>query len=226
MARATYRMFPGVYEPGKMTLSDGALTSGTSGKAVFTDFGSGDKIIIEGKGLKYDDGLLQDGTVTKLSVVDESGEKFQVFEDFRFNVQLLSGDNLIDQLNDLSGSVVSGNLTVIGGHVADRLFSRQGNDIIFGRGGDDALGGDGGRDLLVGGAGNDEFVFEDNDGKDKIRDFDANGGEGFQDFIDADFAAVEAITKSGRNTVIDFGDGDTLTLLNVKPSEIDQSDFI
>lgn len=226
MARATYKVFPGIYEPGKMALSDGALTSGTSGKAVFTDFDSGDKIIIEGKGLKYDDGLLQDGTVSKISVVDANGEKYQIFEDFKFNVQLLSGDNLIDQLNDLSGSIVSGNIKVIGGNGADRLVSRMGNDIVFGRGGDDVLSGEGGRDILIGGSGNDEFVFDDNFGKDTIRDFDANGGDGFQDHIYAEFDAVEAITRFGRNTVIDFGDGDTLTLLNIRPSEIDQSDFI
>jgi len=64
-------------------------------------------------------------------------------------------------------------------------------------------------------------------GKDVITDFDADGGEGHQDFIDADYGDVLSVHKVGKHdTLIDFGDGDTLTLRDIRPGHIDATDFI
>ena len=102
-----------------------------------------------------------------------------------------------------------------------------GNDILEGRGGADTLSGGIGKDILVGGVGFDTFVFTTDFGRDVITDFNADGGPGAQDHIQATFPGAEDVHKSGKHdTVVDFGSGDTLTLLNVKPSHLDASDFI
>jgi Ca2+-binding RTX toxin-like protein len=101
----------------------------------------------------------------------------------------------------------------------------KGNDISLGRGGVDTLSGGVGNDRMTGGIGEDKFVFEPGFGRDVITDFDANPLDG-QDHIDATFPGADAVTQVGKHTVIDFGDGDRLTLLNVTASDIDATDFI
>ncbi|CAN7154238.1 hypothetical protein [Rhizobium sp. LjRoot254] len=49
---------------------------------------------------------------------------------------------------------------------------------------------------------------------------------GHQDFIHHLVPETTSIHKSGHDMIIDFGDGDTLTLLGVKPGQIDASDFL
>jgi Ca2+-binding RTX toxin-like protein len=99
---------------------------------------------------------------------------------------------------------------------ADRLYGGTGNDILYGARG---------RDVMSGGTGIDYFIFLDASGRDTITDFDAEGGEAGQDFIFADFAEVLDIIKHGKDTIVDFGDGDKLVLLGIKPTDIDATDF-
>jgi hypothetical protein len=86
-----------------------------------------------------------------------------------------------------------------------------------------------GNDRITGGGGSDVFLFQSgtgttfNDGRDIITDFDANGGGSDQDYLFWD--DVVDIRKSGKNTVVEYGDGDTVTLLDVKRSQIDVDDF-
>lgn len=97
----------------------------------------------------------------------------------------------------------SGDDTVTGNSVANRIWGGNGDDIISGLGGDDKLVGNGGEDTLTGGAGNDKlkgkssadilaggtgndilvggsggdtFIFNEGDDRDKINDF-ANGSD-------------------------------------------------
>ncbi len=107
-------------------------------------------------------------------------------------------------------SIASHNLKTIGTDVSDTLFATVGNDKQFDRAGNDTLNGGEGHDELVGGAGNDVFVFDKGYSKDVI----------------VDFPGESSIRRSDHDTVIDFGDGDTLTLLGVKPGQIDESDFL
>jgi Ca2+-binding RTX toxin-like protein len=131
-----------------------------------------------------------------------------------------------DQIQEIVARAIMGNVKAVGSNVADNLQTCDDNDPLLCRGGDDTLSGARGKDVMVGGAGSDIFVFCNGFGKDVIRDFDADGGAGLQDFIDATFPGAVAVSKSGKNTIIDLGSGDTLTLLNVLPSQIDSSDFV
>ena len=89
-----------------------------------------------------------------------------------------------------------------------------------------------GDDLLVGGRGDDLFVFADGGGADRILGFTA--GAGTDDVIDLtgtsavrDFGALQGITsQGGSNTVINFGDGYSITLSNTDAGNLHQDDFV
>ena len=223
MARVTMKVFPAVYD-GDLDINDPSL-SGNSKKAVYSDSFSGDKIVLEGKDLTYDVGNLVGGTVNKLSIVDGSGEKFEIIHGFKLDGSLFANSDIIVNFEEILAKIFENDMRVLGTKYGEAVGGWNGDDMIVGRGGDDILGGGYGRDVLVGGAGVDTFVFDDGYGNDRIKDFDAKGGAGFKDLIQADFAEIESIARSGKNTVIDFGDGDTLTLVDIKPNEIDQTDF-
>ncbi|MFC6582590.1 hypothetical protein [Sulfitobacter aestuariivivens] len=78
----------------------------------------------------------------------------------------------------------------------------------------------------------DVFVFQDGHGNDTITDFAATNV-----FEKIDLSDVSAITnlfdllsnhvsQSGANLVISTGGGNSITLLNVNQSDLDNSDFI
>ena len=136
------------------------------------------------------------------------------------------GDDWIaggDGDDDLSGGRGSGQ---------DRLFGNAGDDNLVGRSGDDVLVGGTGNDLMNGGRGDDLFVFTDGDGADRITRF--NAGAGTDDVIDLmGISAVGTIDdvrsiagQAGGNTVIDFGNGDSITLSGVNVNDLDQDDFL
>lgn len=225
MARASLHLFPYIYSPDGIDIRDGSMTSRTEKKAVFTDSTSGDRLIIEGKSLAYDKGELADGIVTRFSIVDDSGKKYVTFDNVDLDADRFSGD-FASNLEDLLADIYQNDMRVVLTNKNDTLAGWDGDDLILGRDGDDYISGEKGRDVLVGGEGIDKFEFRDGFGKDTIKDFDADASDGTQDRLLADYAEIEAITRSGKDTVIDFGDGDTLTLLNVKPGDIDATDFI
>jgi VCBS repeat-containing protein len=87
-------------------------------------------------------------------------------------------------------------------------------------------------DVLIGGAGNDLFVFATGSGADSVADFAA--GPGIGDRIDLtavagihSFADVQAhATQSGADTLIDFGNGDSIRLLGVNAGSLVADDFV
>ncbi|HCW68959.1 MAG TPA: hemolysin expression modulating protein, partial [Thalassospira lucentensis] len=102
----------------------------------------------------------------------------------------------------------------------------EGNDVLLGGSGDDVLEGGAGDDILSGGSGGDTFVFSGGGGNDVVLDFQAGedmlsissnindtGIEG------ADDVAARA-TQVGANTVIDLGNGDSITLNNVDAEDV------
>lgn len=126
--------------------------------------------------------------------------------------------------------------TIRGGAGADRIFGRGGDDILEGNGGSDLLnGGPGndtliggtGNDLLIGGSGADTFVFRKGFDHDTIVDFEDNvdtiriANFGFSDFSDVRPYA----TQVGSHVVLDFGDGDRLTIQNTTIGAI-SDDFV
>ena len=83
-----------------------------------------------------------------------------------------NGDDVIT-LGDGDDKVFAGagNDTIHAGLGANEVYAQAGNDIVLAAGGDDLIVGGTGDDVLSGGEGYDEFVFNINDGKDKITDF-------------------------------------------------------
>lgn len=109
----------------------------------------------------------------------------------------------------------------------DILRGNSGDNKLYGRDGNDVLEGGDGRDRLQGGSGTDEFRFERGDGKDVINDF-ADG----EDFISSslvksarDFARLD-IRQAGADTVIDFGQGDAITIEDFKARDLEVDSFM
>jgi Ca2+-binding RTX toxin-like protein len=136
-----------------------------------------------------------------------------------------------------------GNNTLIGGHGRDLLVGGNGDDLIvggtgnqtlIGGGGDDTLIAGRGNETMIGGSGKDTFVFSSGGGRDVV-----------MDFHDGDILEVQRninglhVNSAGDlvsrvhsdvdgNAVIDFGHGDSVTLVGVKAEDIhhDPSGFI
>ena len=84
----------------------------------------------------------------------------------------------------------------------------------------------------LGGGGEGLFVFRDGDGADTITDFTA--GAGSEDVLNlygvsglGGFAAVQAAASQvGDDTLLDFGGGDTVTLIGVDVASLHEDDFL
>ncbi|MDB5554481.1 MAG: wgeA [Rhizobium sp.] len=201
------------------------MTSASKSKVTIVDPESGNKIIFEGNNLRVNNGEVVGGTIEGFDVVTSSGKSFLEMSGAGVDARLVQGDGLSEFFQGTYELAILGNNKVIGSNLVDFLTGSAGDDVIRGRGGDDSINASVGRDVLSGGAGNDQFVFEDNMDRDRIADFDAQGGAGFQDLIQASFDSVEEIRQSGKNTVIDFGEGDQFVLLRIDADQIDKSDF-
>ena len=136
------------------------------------------------------------------------------------------GDDLFTFLNGANGVDANGEAG------DDTMIGNSGSDDLDGGAGEDVLNGGGGNDILTGGADDDLFVYADGGGGDTVTDFVA--GAGTDDVIDVsgvggigDFADVQAAASLvGADTVIDFGGGDTITLLGVDPGDLHADDFL
>jgi Ca2+-binding RTX toxin-like protein len=130
----------------------------------------------------------------------------------------------------------------------DRLYGGDGNDVVEGWFGNDQLWGGRGNDVMTpgggtdkvwGGKGADDFMISQGIGKDVIYDFklkekdqliiqgDMNGtGIGLGNSDAAVMQTLRARMKQvGRDTVIDLGNGDSLTLKNFKGSTLQRDDL-
>jgi Ca2+-binding RTX toxin-like protein len=201
------------------------MLSATSKKVVCVG-GEDSVVVFEGKGLEISAGMIVSGTITGLVVQNLDGEKQFDISKTSVNAATMNAADMSDFFNQTVGRFLFADNKFIGSNDDDILTSSIGNDVLIGRGGDDQFDGGHGKDIMTGGGGEDRFVFQVDMGRDVIRDFDADGGDGFQDHIDATFPGAGAISASGKNTLIDFGDGDIFVLVGVKPNEIDASDFI
>lgn len=140
-----------------------------------------------------------------------------------------------------------------GGAGNDLLVGQSGNNTLMGGAGDDTLHGDGQNDLLIGGAGSDRLYANGGDdtlyggdgdwlngyfghdlyiietgGHVTIDGFAAVGSSG--DVIDLSAFAVGRfedlnLQASGPHTVIDLGDDQSVTLLDIAPGALDEDDF-
>jgi hypothetical protein len=107
------------------------------------------------------------------------------------------------------------------------LSGAGGTDYVVGDDGDDILSGGIGNDLLEGGAGKDRFIFRPGYGSDYVADFAT------EDIVDlTGLGAVRTLaalllraTQVDNDTVIDFGNGDILTLQNTSRASLVDDDF-
>jgi len=125
----------------------------------------------------------------------------------------LGGDDAVLLKNVQMSELTAANFNLV--RVADTLTGTAGRDTL--NAGD-------GNDIIAGGAGRDTFVIDRGNGSDIITDFSA-GAVG--DFLDlrhygfTSFSQLKALmTQSGADTVIALGDSETLTLKNVRATDI------
>jgi Ca2+-binding RTX toxin-like protein len=142
----------------------------------------------------------------------------------------------------------AGDLVLRGGGAPDRLFGREGLDLINGGVGDDTLtGGDGedtlggaqnddslaggrGDDRLNGGAGADTIGYDQGFGRDVV--FGFTDGVDKLDVSDFDFAVAQDVIdlarQAGNAVVIDFdlAAGDQLVLGNFDLANLDATDIL
>jgi Ca2+-binding RTX toxin-like protein len=222
---ATIKFFDRLYTDGFPSLTTLLMISGNERKAVCLDATSFHRAIFEGTNLDYEFGRPVDGTLNKLTLADENGNPLQTLSGFKVDAGQIGGDTLAEFVQFLAARVVLNGAKYIGSDFADTLTGFFSRDRLLGRGGDDSLNGGSGKDILTGGSGNDTFLFAVGNGRDTITDFDADGGLGFQDLIGRAFADLDSTPEDGKNTILDFGDGDVLTLLNVEPEQITAADF-
>ena len=146
-------------------------------------------------------------------------------------VDLAAGNSHGTASGDVAGTgtdTFTGVNAVRGSSFADVILGDDNANTLDGRDGNDRIDGRGGADTLTGGNGSDTFVYADGGGADTITDFDRSQG----DTIDLTglsgiftFADVQSkSTLSAGNTIINFGSGNTLTLIGV--TSLQQSDFI
>jgi Ca2+-binding RTX toxin-like protein len=144
------------------------------------------------------------------------------------DVLLVSALDGNDYVNAANLGINPIKLTIDGGAGNDIIFGSGGSDTLLGGNGNDTLGGGGGPDTLTGGIGNDTFVYGPGGGADTVTDFTIGG-----DRINlAAFAGIHSLgdvlalaTQVGADTVLNFGAGNTLTLLGVTRTALTSGNF-
>ena len=194
--------------------------------------GVGDDVVIAGGGDDdYDGGAGYDRLVYKSSaggvrvdMREGTGHGGKASGDFVTGFERIDGSRRGD--DRLSGDDEANRLRGFGGD--DRLWGRGGKDRLEGGSGDDDLRGHGGRDRLEGGRGDDDlhggsgsdaFVFSRGDDRDVIEDLKKSDAILLEDFgQDAVEDALDDARSRNGDVVIDFGDGDRLTIEDVSLS--------
>ncbi|MCB2113840.1 MAG: hypothetical protein KDD85_09885 [Parvularculaceae bacterium] len=150
-----------------------------------------------------------------------------------------TGDTLLN-LEGVIGSAYGDKL--VGDHKFNVLQGNGGNDTLDGLDGWDFINGGNGDDLIIGGAGNDTlkgwfgndtFKFAPGFGADRIEDFVAGaaGGDVIQlhqlgASFDTFAEVMAAASQVGADTVIDFGGGNSITLVGVNINNLNAGDFL
>jgi Ca2+-binding RTX toxin-like protein len=183
-------------------------------------------MVLTGTGLAGDSEGLTAGKIKSVNFFNADSDKLATVTDILVNATAFS-----ERLNETDTASVFVNLAFKGkdvhraSNLGDTLLAGKGNDRLIGGDGVDSLFSGGGKDKLSGGDEGDLFYYRKGDGRDVILDFDAVGGPGEQDFVSVDNGMVNdaTIRKSGKNdTLVDFGDGDSILFKGVKPGQIDK----
>lgn len=201
------------------------MTDQSNNRIIFTDFQYGGSFMLEGHGFDVKSGKITAGIVEDLTIFDPQGKQALEFQGIDLSVKPLPQNLPLALVTALLQLGLEQSNVMTGSKKDDMMSGQTGNDVMKGAGGADELDGGIGKDVLWGNGGFDTFDFDTGYGKDKIMDFDADPSGGGQDLISAVFLNIVSKTKDHGNTVIDFGNGDVLTLVGVKAQDIDATDF-
>lgn len=195
-------------------------------KAVYVDTETHDRIVVEGKNFTYDGDLLVGGTIKDVTFEGSEGGVFATITHAHYDAQHFANVLMQTGVRETVRSAFHGDDVLDGSGARDVLWGAAGDDILRGHRGGDTLEGGKGDDHLAGGAGSDVFIFDHGDGSDQINHFDADGGGKAQDYIGVHSMDDFSIHKSGDDTVVDFGNGDMITLVGVDRADVSHADFM
>ncbi len=139
----------------------------------------------------------------------------------------LDGGNGNDYLNGGKGDD-----TLNGGTGDDEMIGGVGHDYLNGGGGRDMIDGGGGNDDLFGGGKADRFIFQGNFGDDSVLDFETKGKAEKIDLIAiASIVSMADLrnnhtTEVNGDTVINDGQGNTITLVDIALADLKANDFL
>jgi Ca2+-binding RTX toxin-like protein len=226
MAKPKYTLFDGIAGNGG-DYSNAFLLDGNARGFHAVDMQHLNTIEVRGKGLDYELGRPVHGVITRIDVFDDEGARAFSLTNLKLNAGLIGGTTLANFISNVIVNTSARGYEYVGTSGDDlNLYTSFGNDIVRGGAGNDSIGGGKGNDILYGGSGDDTFGFFTGYGRDKIMDFDSDGSDGHQDLINAIVPDPADITQVGKNTVIDYGNGDVLILVGVTASTIDATDFL
>ena len=217
---------------------DTAVTANLANPALNTGEAAGDTYIsIEGLlGSVFNDVLIGDANNNELrggtgaDVLDGGGGfDFAGYQNAGAGV-IASLANPAGNTGDAQGDTYTSIEGLRGSDFNDTLIGDGNDNILEGGLGADILNGGAGNDTLTGGAGADTIVFAPGYNADTVTDFSAAEG----DEIDLSgftaihtFAQVQALaTQVGADTVLNFGNGDTLTLSGVSTAALTPGNFL
>jgi hypothetical protein len=227
MAKVTFTPLLGgeliseIYNPEIISIS----ASQNGKRAVLAEAEGGDRIVLSGKGIEFDGEVFTAGKIEKITFTNGDNELYLTV-DGDFKAKQLSTAYMEGGVEGLVAKLLEGNDTFEGSKGSDYMLGFAGNDKLDGGKGSDFLGGGAGRDVLTGGRATDVFIFGAGDGRDVIKDFDANSTDDTYDLIWIQGDAEYTIGKNAKNdAVISFEDGSTLTLEGVKMNQISEDDF-
>jgi len=197
-------------------------------QALLFDSDGGEYVAFLGDDIEYDAGAMTSGTIHEIIFKNPDGENEARITGLDADAAELS--NVWSGgggMHAVVETVFAGNDRIKGANQGEWIEGYGGKDRIDGRGGDDWILGDEGRDRLTGGKGADYFIFYPGAGNDTIVDFDADGGEGRQDFINVATVLDFDIVRDGKDTLLIYGDGDVIRLLDVRRSHVTfEGDFV
>jgi Ca2+-binding RTX toxin-like protein len=180
-------------------------------------------VVFNGRDLSYRNGKLIDGIVTKITFENANGDDLGVISNL--HLDLPGKIDTLPGILKLLAIALRGHDTIIGSREGDHLVGGAGSDEIVGLNGRDRIFGSTGNDVLTRNLGSDLFFFEDGHGRDIVTDFDAVGGGLDQDYLMNLTNGGYDIRSRGNDTVIDFGDGDKIVLLNVASTDVSAADI-
>ena len=174
---------------------------------------------------------LSDARITGISVYNFSdyilGDLLLTLEDFDIPVLQLDAAlaaYVASEYDDTSA------LDAIFGNASYNVLGNEGNDVLTGGFYRDVIDGGGGDDTMTGGLGADVFIY--NGGNDTVTDFSIAS----DDRIDLtafnhiqsmrDIGPLAYYDEESGDTIIDFDNGNTLTLKNVNLDDLTDNDFI